>query len=75
MIIEQQTGPHFEDKNSDEISPEELQILVNQYKVGDPSKINKKDGKIYHGDEDIEVWFKRMEDLYGQDDNEPYWNK
>ncbi len=75
MTIEQQTELHFESDPNNEITAGELQILVNQYKVGDPTKINKKDGKIYHGDEDIEVWFKRMEDLYGQDDNEPYWNK
>lgn len=62
-------------EKTDEIAAEELQMLVNTYKVGDPSKINKKDGKIYHGDEPIEKWFATMEKLYGRDDDEPYWNK
>ena len=72
-MTEQQMELRFEDKNSDDITPEERQILVDKYKVGDPSKIHKKDGKIYHENELIEVWFKKMEDLYDGEDK--WWNK
>ena len=41
----------------------EKEEIIKRYKVGDPSKLSKKDGTWYFGNETVEDWNKNYSDL------------
>ena len=55
------------------LNQEELERaeIANKYKVADPAKLTKKDGKWFHGDMEVEEWDK----MFNKDEGDKYWQR